>query len=257
MSMNSVYQSAGANFVSSVADAARRNPVSTALLGMGVLWLITGGKPVDTASRLAKRGYDRLPDGATDWIEEGATSVRRRVGSFGDQLSDVGDSAGAMMETATSRARETGAAALQRATRLTSDVTDVASDFARDLPSRSADLFDSARSRLNQMLDEQPLLLGAVGLAIGAGIAASLPSTRIEAEYFGDTADELKSKAAAFAGQQTERVHAMADQALDAVSEEARRQGFSPETVKAAASEVGDKVAQAASTVGAKLKSAT
>jgi len=255
--MNSVQQNAGADFVSSLADAARRNPVSTALIGMGILWLITGGKPVDAASKLAKRGYDRLPDGATDWIEDSANSVKRRAGALGDRLSDVGDSAGAMMESATSKARETGAAALQRATHLTSEATDVAADFARDLPSRSADLFDSARSRLNQMLDEQPLLLGAVGLAIGAGIAASLPSTRIEAAYFGDSADELKSKAAAFVGQQTEQIHTMADQALDAVGEEARRHGFSPDSVKAAAGAVGDKVAQAASSAGAKLTSSS
>uniref|UniRef100_Q07HQ9 DUF3618 domain-containing protein n=1 Tax=Rhodopseudomonas palustris (strain BisA53) TaxID=316055 RepID=Q07HQ9_RHOP5 len=256
MSMNSVYQNAGANFVSSLGEAARRNPVSTALLGMGVLWLITGGKPVDTATRMAKRGYDRLPEGATDWIDDGTRSVKRQVGALGDRLSHAGDSAGAMMENATAKARETGSAALQRASQLTSEVTDVASDFARDLPSRSADLFDSARGRLNRMLDEQPLLLGAVGLAIGAGIAASLPSTRIEAEYFGETADGLKAQASAFVGQQTEQLHSMADQAVDAVSEEARRQGFSPDSVKAAASEVGDKVARAASSVGDRLKAA-
>jgi hypothetical protein len=257
MTTNSDYQNAGASFVSSLGEAARRNPVSTALIGMGILWLITGGKPVDAATKLAKRGYDRLPDGATDWIEGNANSVKRRVGALGDQLSDVGDSAGAMMETATSKARDTGAAALQRASRLTTEATDVASDFARGLPSRSADLFDSARGRLNQMFDEQPLLLGAVGLAIGAGIAASLPTTRIEAEYFGETADDLKARAAAFAGQQTEQIHTMADQALDAVSEEARRQGFSPDSVKAVAGAVGDKVAQAASSVGAKLHSSS
>jgi hypothetical protein len=257
MSTNSVYQSAGTNFVSSLGEAARRNPLSTALIGMGVLWLVTGGKPVDKATRLAKRGYDRLPDGATDWIADNTMDVRRRVGALGEQLSDVGDSAGAMLETATSKARETGSAALQHATRLTSEATDVASDFARGLPSRSADLFDSARGRLNEMLDEQPLLLGAIGLAIGAGIAASLPSTRIESEYLGQTADELKAQAAAFVGQQTEQIHTMADQALDAVSDEARRQGFSPDAVKSAAGEVGDKIAQAASSVGAKLKSSS
>jgi gas vesicle protein len=221
---------------------------------MGVLWLISGGKPVETASKLAKRGYDRLPDGATDWIEDNASTMKRRVGVLGDQLSDVGDSAGAMVETATSKARETGAAAIHRASQLTSEATHTATDFARGLPSRSADLFDSARGRLNQMLDEQPLLLGAVGLAIGAGIAASLPSTRIEAEYFGETADDLKAQAASFVGQQSERIQTMADQALDAASDEARRQGLSPENVKAAASEFGNRVSHAASSVGDKLK---
>jgi hypothetical protein len=253
--MNSTYQSAGSDFVRSLGDAARRNPVSTALLGMGVLWLISGGKPVDAATKLAKRGYDRLPNGATDWLEDGAQSVQRSVGAIGHRLSDVGDNAGSMLESATSKARETGSAALQRASRMTSDVTDVASEFARDLPSRSADLFSSARTRLNEMLDEQPLLLGAVGLAIGAGIAASLPATRIEAQYFGDTADEVKQKAVAFVGEQAEHLKGSAEQVLNSFGDEARRQGFTPDNVKDAAHQVGDKVAQVAGNAGFKQPS--
>jgi hypothetical protein len=41
----------------------------------------------------------------------------------------------------------------------------------------------------------QPLALGAIGLAIGARIAAALPRTEMEADYLGETSDTVKAKA--------------------------------------------------------------
>ena len=48
-------------------------------------------------------------------------------------------------------------------------------------------MMGSVRSSLSDLFRAQPLALGALGLAIGAGIAAALPSTEVEAEYFGET----------------------------------------------------------------------
>lgn len=255
MSMNSVYTSAGSDFVRNLGDAARRHPVSTALIGMGVVWLMTGGRPAATASNLVRRGYDRLPDGAADWIADNTADAKQRVASLGDQLSGVTSGARAMLDKASSTLRDSGATTIDRAAKLTSQVGDVTTDFARAIPARSADLFSTTRDRLNLMLDEQPLLLGAVGLAIGAGIAASLPPTRIEAEYFGERADELKAKAAGFVGEKTQQVQAMAEEALETVAEEAKRQGFSADALKAAASEVGDKISATASAAGGNITS--
>ena len=37
----------GSDFIKDLGDAARRNPVSAALIGMGVIWLFAGGKAGD------------------------------------------------------------------------------------------------------------------------------------------------------------------------------------------------------------------
>ena len=54
----------GTDFVRDLGDAARKNPLSAALIGMGVLWLFTGSRPVERAGDFVRRtGFD--PRGTT------------------------------------------------------------------------------------------------------------------------------------------------------------------------------------------------
>lgn len=209
---------ASADFLRDLGDAARRNPVSTALIGMGVLWLITGGKPVSTAAQVAKRGYDHLPDAARDTMQQGAAAAQQGAAALGQRVVEAAKSTEDMMTQASTSLRETSSSARDRLSRVSGEV----SGAVTDMSARSSELFGVARERLTHMMDEQPLLLGAIGVAIGAGIAASLPATRIEGAYFGEAADQFKAKAAAFAGHEIDRVQNAAEQALDATSDAAR-----------------------------------
>ena len=96
-------------------------------------------------------------------------------------------------------------------------------------------MFDIARSNLTILFREQLLLLGAVGLAIGVGIAASLPSTELEIEYFGETSDQ-KDQAQEFASDQAKT---MAGQAIRVPTEEANREGLDPDWLRSTAADVG------------------
>ena len=98
--------------------------------------------------------------------------------------------------------RETGSDGIETATRM-------ASEYAKALPD-SADVLGTVRGNLSDLFKAQPLALGAIGLAIGAGIAAALPNTEIEKSYLGETSETLKSKAAEIAGQQIEKVATVA-----------------------------------------------
>ena len=53
----------------------------------------------------------------------------------------------------------------------------------------------SAQDALADLFARQPLMLGAVGVAIGAAIAASLPVSQSENQLMGDTADAVKDQA--------------------------------------------------------------
>jgi hypothetical protein len=92
--------------------------------------------------------------------------------------------------------------------------------------------------------------LGAIGIAIGAGIAAALPATKLEADYLGDASDAAKAKASEFAAEQADRVTTGAGNVLEAVSEEARKQGLSVEGAKSAASDISVKVGRAVDAAG-------
>lgn len=52
---------------------------------------------------------------------------------------------------------------------------------------------------------EEPLVLAGVGLAIGAAIGGTLPSTETENRAFGEASDQVKDNAAYFADEQYQK----------------------------------------------------
>jgi hypothetical protein len=94
------------------------------------------------------------------------------------------------------------------------------------------------------------LALGAIGLAIGAGIAAALPSTDIENSYLGETSETLKSKTAEIAGHQIEKASTLAENVVETVTDEARRQGLTIDDARAAMDDLSGKVGRVVDAVG-------
>jgi len=271
----------GSNFVRDLGEAARENPLSAALIGMGVLWMF-GGSAATVARRV---GLDRMPDprgvvsdatnsllntgaavgdsiaSATSRVQRSASAALEGATRFGREQADTlaeqarsnADSAGEMMNTATSATRkvqDSASAALEGATRFGREQTDTLAQYARSIPESGGQMVSTLRSNLSDLFNAQPLALGAIGLAIGAGIAAAMPSTRVEAEYFGEASDTVKEKAKQFATEQSDRATTIAEEAFNAASEEAGRQGLSVEGAKSAASEVTQKVYRVADAAG-------
>jgi hypothetical protein len=87
---------------------------------------------------------------------------------------------------------------------------------------------------LAETFDRQPLLLGAVGIAIGAGIAASIDITEAEKKIMGDASSLVRDTVAEKAAE----VKKMADAAL----QEAESQGLTPKAAGAALRKISDKV---------------
>jgi hypothetical protein len=202
-------------FMKDLGDAARRNPVSSALIGMGVLWLFAGGRSMERAGDLFRSaGLDRLPDTAKD-----------ALGNFGSGLGASAESVRDVANSTLSMVREGGASPL-----------DQGSDFAQSV--RESDAFNAARQNLAELFRTQPLALGAIGLAIGAGIAAALPGTDVENSYLGQVSETVKSKTAELAGQQVDKAATLATGAMDAAAEEARTQGLTIEGARAAVADI-------------------
>jgi hypothetical protein len=111
-------------------------------------------------------------------------------------------------------------------------------------------MFDTARSNLTELIRTQPLALGAIGLAIGAGVAAALPSSEVEAAYLGDTSETVKAKAAGFATEQTARATTLSEGVMGAVTEEARKQGLTIEGAKSAVGDFSTKVGRIVDAAG-------
>jgi hypothetical protein len=221
----------GSDFLRDLGDAARRNPVSAVLIGAGVLWMFTGGGRVfGAAGDMARRtGLDRIPDAAGSGFDAASSTLKSGWKSAGNAVSSATLQSGA-------------SSAMDRASRFGSEQADTLSDYVKSVPGSGAEMIGSVRSNLADLFRAQPLALGAVGLAIGAGIAAALPSTDAEAEYFGETSDNIKEQAKEFAAEQTARAKTIAESVVGAVSEEARNQGLTVEGVKSAAGDMTSKV---------------
>jgi hypothetical protein len=222
--MNSLSEK-GSDFIQDLGDAVRKNPLSAALIGMGVLWLFSGSRPVQRAGDFVRNtGLDRIPDAAD---------------AFGERVTSAG---GAMREGAVD--------AFDNAARYGRDYANTASEYVASIPETGAEIFDTARSNLSNVFKAQPLALGAIGIAIGAGIAATLPATRLETDYLGETSDSVKAKAAEFAAEQTDRVTGIAEKVVEAVTEEARKQGLTLEGAKSAAGDISAKVGRVVDAAG-------
>jgi hypothetical protein len=224
----------GSDFIRDLGESARRNPLSAALIGMGVLWLFTGNRTVGRAGELIRRtGVDRLPDAAGNVFEDARSTFKSGAGSLGEHVT-----------SAKNVLRDGGAGALESAARFGREQADAASEYASSIPGSGADVLHTVRSNLTDLFRAQPLALGALGLGIGAGIAAALPASEMETNYMGETSDAVKAKAADFAAEQTARATEVAGDVLEAVTEEARRQGLTVDGAKSAAGEISAKVSR-------------
>jgi hypothetical protein len=233
----------GDNFLAALQNAVRENPVPAALIGMGSVWMFMGGGNV---SLFGGSGRKSLFGTAAQGAQQ-VTGAVRQAGALGAH--HIGQAAQAMAEPAwqagTAAAATLGDAASRTAARATDAVSsgyqttaetasqtaetisNAATAAARTLHETTANWGGGVQRNLADLLDRQPLMLGAIGLAIGAGIAASLPITDTEKRVMGDASASVRNKVSEKAADLTGQVKEIADAALD----EARNQGITPKTV--------------------------
>jgi hypothetical protein len=87
-------------------------------------------------------------------------------------------------------------------------------------------------------LEREPLIVGAIGVAVGAAIGAMMPSTRIEEEYVGETAEHLRSEAGHLAEKAWDKAESTISKTTEAVTEAARSEGLTKSELTAKAERV-------------------
>ena len=211
-------------------DMIRANPVPVALIGIGAAWIVANQTNVvdrvaqDERVEAARRRVTDMAGSVTTRAGELASDVASRVGigggSAGEQpLGRTGNTmvddnsrsssdgwvhhATDMAQGAIRSARESGEAMLNRA-----------GVYANDGASRIAD-------QMGDTFQRHPLVIGAIGVMAGALIAAMLPATRVEDEWFGDTRDALWQKAQEAGEQAFSQVREATTRAVEAATDAA------------------------------------
>jgi hypothetical protein len=148
-----------------LAEGGRMNTIASAMIGIGSAWLL---------------------------VERWRNSGRRRYGSLSDY--EYGD------ERYRSRwARHPGVeeygAELASDEGVISQGYDRASSMAHEARDRARETARRARSGFANLLESNPLMVGAAAMAVGATIGLALPETERENEWMGEAKDNLIERA--------------------------------------------------------------
>jgi hypothetical protein len=208
------------SFIDGLTAAARENPLAAALIGGGALWLLIGsdrlknaaGSVTAAAAPLADLGARAQRSAASRWEdwEDAYGSMRKRASRMQDDASRGFNETARNARTAASDATSDAAEAMsQRFDEGAASAREMFDRLGRALPRKET--FAKAQSSLSDLLERQPLVLGAVGLAIGATVAGALARSSVEDEWVGDLSDSLKTDLKERAGAVSQSVREASD----------------------------------------------
>jgi len=247
-------------FGSTVTETIRQNPIPATLAGVGLGWLIMRSRNLDrnTARYRAQRfagapGYAPAYGGPyrrDEFGSRGASFMEGRPaggelhGRVGEAISsmkeDVRGMASGTQDTVsemTGKAQDTLSEMAERTKETASDLAERTKETASDLAERAREQADylsyeaqhrtqQVRGQFEQMLQDNPLALGAMALACGAALGMLLPATTKENQLMGSARDSLMESAQETAQDTMQKVQRVADQATNAASDAAKDQGL-------------------------------
>lgn len=166
---------------------------------------------------------------------DAAGSIGDAARKVGDTISDAASTAADSASHLAHDARDAAARARDASYRGLSHAGDSAAYYGR-----------RARRTFLDTLQEEPLVLGAVALAVGAAIGAALPATRMEDEWLGEARDRLRDEALDKGRDALDKAGTVASKAFEAGSAEAEANGLKPTGEGETVAEKVSSVAQAA-----------
>lgn len=208
-----------ANYVSSIDAAVRANPVAVALVGAGLAWLIFGKRPTvekpmaKTEALLAweddggpaRPSDERLPIWAdkTDGLRQKASAALRELDARTEPHEFAQKRAG-VLAAFTEGLHHGFRDGLEGLSRTAQDKIIAAREAAYAARLRLERVARSSSRETGQMIEDHPMVMAAVMLALGAALGASLPRSTVEDKAFGAERDRLMRRAADVLAQEKE-----------------------------------------------------
>jgi hypothetical protein len=174
----------GEKVMAKVMDQIGENPVPLALMGLGLAWLIAGS---------AKRAHDR------------------------------GDRYSAYDEPRSFASDGSGRGGMQKLADKAGDAMSGAKDRLAEMGSTASGYAGRAKGALSDIMENEPLVVGAVGLVIGAAIGASLPHTDLEDRTVGPMRDQVVDKGKEMAQEGLQQASDVAQAAYSRAKEELQK----------------------------------
>jgi hypothetical protein len=205
------------SFIDGLTAAARENPLAAALIGGGALWLLIGSDKLKNAAGSVTSAAAPLADLGARAQRSAASSWDDTYGSMRTRASNMQDEASRGINETVRDARTAASDAMSGAAETISERFDEGIAGAREMFDRVGralprkETLRQAQSSLSDLLERQPLVLGAVGLAIGATVAGALAKSSLEDEWVGELSDSLKADLNARTGAVSQSVREASD----------------------------------------------
>lgn len=231
---------------SSAIGTVRRNPIAFALIGAGVAMLFMQSRR--RSSYATSYDYDNYDYelGADAGVNTDRSSRRGRSGRSTLNLASekVGNVANTAYEGVTSAASSAYSGVSNAASSALGGVSSVAGSAVSGVKSgagtayqgltsaastaydRAGEISTQARDTYEQYLEQSPLAVGAVAMALGAAVGMMIPSTRYEGELMGEAKEQLVQRAEGYAREAIDKVQQMAGEVTKTVNEQAKAQGM-------------------------------
>jgi Protein of unknown function (DUF3618) len=172
----------------------------------------------------AMEGIAGVARTAASAASSGVETIKRTIGSTSGAVGDaVADASG------------TASSALSSGYRTGVDATSRGGEMLIESGRR-------AQSSLVESIERHPFVVGGIGLALGALIAASLPTTRVEDRFLGRSSDDLKNRATNYASQGLENAQNAAREVYNEVTRKAEEEGLTSDALRDSVKGASEKV---------------
>jgi ElaB/YqjD/DUF883 family membrane-anchored ribosome-binding protein len=152
-------------------------------------------------------------------MQKMASKTKESARELKESASHVGQKISGTASSVTGRVQQAGQSARSRL----QESADMAQARISTMGERSQVQIGRAKEQFGQMLNEQPFVLSAVGLAVGAALGAAIPTTRRENEMMGSVRDDLLERAKDVARDQAEVLKQSAQRIVDTAKTEVER----------------------------------
>jgi hypothetical protein len=205
-----------------------------------------GGEGIASAGAGSAEPLDTRTD-AEVTEELKAAAARKRASGIGKRAAERARDTAASLSGQVGRVSQTLSRGVERMTgavkgggaayRTTKDVAQRATYAARQVPTRVG----SAAQSAGNFIQENPIISGAIAIALGAALALMIPSSRRERRLIGEASDEVKASVRETVEEKVERakdvVRTAAEAAADAARKEATGRGSDSGPAEPAAGE--------------------
>lgn len=207
----------------------RNNPIPVAMIALGAAWLIASQTEAvdriarDERIRAAGRRVGDLASDLGNRAGEMASSAAQRIGMTGNGMGNgvdrpLGHTGNPMIDQPGSGM---GSGWMHQVTDRAQGVVRSARDSGGAMLDRAGESAGRVADQVGDIFERHPLLIGALGMLAGGLLAALLPSTRVEDEWFGPSRDQLWNRAEKAGEETVTRVRDVAMRAADAAADAA------------------------------------